>query len=133
MSNIPEPAKMDTPKVVCNDDVCTRLPASKGEIANGNVLTDYAKLEVIHHQNMDFKDCKSKSYGQNISLAGPWPATEVVKSQSLWTETPAVILVVRRLGCPFCRKICHEVSSRRAGSCFRQQTLGTKFRSLRLI
>jgi len=40
---------------------------------------------------------------KRVCIEGPWPSTESVFAEDLWRDKPVVIVVVRRLGCPFCR------------------------------
>jgi hypothetical protein len=47
------------------------------------------------------------------TLKGPFPSTNEVRADSLWRDSTALIYVLRRAGCPFCRKFAVELMKRK--------------------
>ena len=47
-----------------------------------------------------------------VSLIGPWPESNEVKAGSLWANRTVVFYVMRRAGCPLCRKFGVELMNR---------------------
>ena len=45
-------------------------------------------------------------------LRGPWPSNARVPAKTLWAERTCVVYVVRRMGCPLCRRFAVELISR---------------------
>jgi len=73
---------------VCNDDVCA-MPSKPVRADPGKGATHDAIKDVL--------------------LTGPWPLQTPHTLSDWWKDGPALILVVRRLGCPLCRHIVGNV------------------------
>ena len=49
----------------------------------------------------------------SATVRGPWPARDTMPAAWLWRERPCVIYVIRRMGCPLCRKFAAALVSMR--------------------
>ena len=49
----------------------------------------------------------------SATVRGPWPSRGTMPAAWLWRERPCVIYVIRRMGCPLCRKFAAALVSMR--------------------